>query len=133
MLPSLPSRAWIARTRFSSRLRPLPTAAGNKPDLLTANQQGATSEEGVVPGKGPPLWFCQQSERCSCGSTMRTHTTKPHARPYHYYSCARRRELQTRCDCEQPSIQARKAEPLIWEFVSELLKDPKPSGAGSKG
>jgi chemotaxis regulatin CheY-phosphate phosphatase CheZ len=28
------------------------------------------------------------------------------------------------CDCEQPSIQARKVEPLIWEFVSELLKDP---------
>lgn len=29
------------------------------------------------------------------------------------------------CDCEQLSIQARKVEPLIWEFVSELLKDPK--------
>jgi len=70
-------------------------------------------------------WELRGLMRCSCGSKMRTHTTKPRARPYHYYSCARRRQLQTMCDCEQPSIQARKVEPLIWEFVSELLKDPE--------
>jgi hypothetical protein len=29
------------------------------------------------------------------------------------------------CDCKQGSIQARKVEPVVWEFVSSLLKDPK--------
>jgi hypothetical protein len=29
------------------------------------------------------------------------------------------------CDCEQSSIQARKVEPLVWGFVSGLLKEPE--------
>ena len=28
------------------------------------------------------------------------------------------------CDCGQPSIPARKVEPVVWEFVSRLLRDP---------
>ena len=55
----------------------------------------------------------------------KTHTAHPAARPYHYYTCARRRQLQKMCDCKQGSIQARKVEPVVWEFVSSLLKGPK--------
>ena len=29
------------------------------------------------------------------------------------------------CDCEQSSIQARKVEPLVWGFVSGVLKEPE--------
>jgi hypothetical protein len=29
------------------------------------------------------------------------------------------------CDCEQSSIRACKVEPLVWEFVSGLLKEPE--------
>jgi hypothetical protein len=29
------------------------------------------------------------------------------------------------CDCKQPSIQVHKVEPVVWEFVSNLLKDPE--------
>jgi hypothetical protein len=29
------------------------------------------------------------------------------------------------CDCKQGSIQARKVEPVVWEFISGLLKDPQ--------
>jgi hypothetical protein len=63
--------------------------------------------------------------RCSYGSTVKTYTTQPSTRPYHYYFCARRRQLQKMCDCKQGSIQARKVEPVVWEFISGLLKDPK--------
>jgi hypothetical protein len=70
-------------------------------------------------------WELRGLMRCSCGSTMKTHTTQPSARPYHYYSCARRRQLQKMCDCKQGSIQARKVEPVVWEFISGLLKEPK--------
>jgi site-specific DNA recombinase len=69
-------------------------------------------------------WELRGVMRCSCGSTMKTHTVQPAACPYHYYTCARRRQLQKMCDCKQGSIQARKVEPVVWEFVSRLLKDP---------
>jgi Recombinase zinc beta ribbon domain len=71
-------------------------------------------------------WELRGLMKCSCGSTMKTHTTQPSARPYHYYSCARRRQLQKMCDCKQGSTQA-KVELVIWEFIFGLLKDPKQS------
>jgi site-specific DNA recombinase len=69
-------------------------------------------------------WELRGLMRCSCGSRMGTHTVRPRARPYHYYSCSRRRELRKMCDCGQPSIPAREVEPVVWEFVSRLLGDP---------
>src|SRR5215217_3689647 len=35
-------------------------------------------------------WELRGLMRCSCGSSMKTHTTQPVARSYHYYTCARR-------------------------------------------
>src|SRR5215217_4875391 len=70
-------------------------------------------------------WELRGLMRCSCGSSMKTHTTQPVARSYHYYTCARRRQLQKMCDCKQGSIQAHEVEPVVWEFVSGLLKEPK--------
>jgi len=62
---------------------------------------------------------------CPCGYSMKTHTTKPNGRPYQYYGCARRRQLGKKCDCKQPSIQADQIEPVVWRFISDLLKDPE--------
>jgi Recombinase zinc beta ribbon domain len=62
---------------------------------------------------------------CPCGYSMKTHITKPGGHPYHYYGCARRRQLGKKCDCKQPSVQADQVEPVVWEFISGLLKDPE--------
>jgi site-specific DNA recombinase len=118
------------RRRTTTTLRPrdewvaLTVPAYLPRSLVEEARTAMTSSRGADRKHLTREWELRGLMRCSCGSTMRTHTTKPHARPYHYYSCARRRQLQKMCDCEQPSIQARKVEPLVWEFVSELLKEP---------
>jgi site-specific DNA recombinase len=71
-------------------------------------------------------WELRGVMRCPCGVGMVTHTTNPESkRLYHYYSCRNRREFRKMCSCRQKSIQAREVEPLVWEFVSGLLKDPE--------
>ena len=70
-------------------------------------------------------WELRGVIRCSCGYSMKTHTTKSNGRPYHYYGCARRRQLGKKCDCKQPSIREHQVETMIWDFVSGLLNDPE--------
>jgi site-specific DNA recombinase len=119
------------RRRTTTALRPkdewvaLPVPAYLPRSVVEQARAAMASNRGADRKHLAREWELRGLMRCSCGSTMRTHTTKPHARPYHYYSCARRRQLQKMCECEQPSIQARKVEPLIWELVSGLLKDPE--------
>ena len=64
--------------------------------------------------------------RCPCGVNMVTFTTSPEGRgPYHYYGCRNRREFRGMGPCRQRYIQAHAVEPVIWGFVSSLLKDPE--------
>jgi hypothetical protein len=56
---------------------------------------------------------------------MRTQTTRPKAKYYHYYASSRRRKLRKMCDCRQPNIQAGVVEPVVCEFVRALLADPE--------
>src|SRR5215207_2958883 len=70
-------------------------------------------------------WGLRSILRCSCGARMVTHTSNPEGRRiYHYYSCQKRRELRKKGPCRQQSLQARDVEPMVWDFVSDLLKDP---------
>ena len=69
--------------------------------------------------------------RCSCGAKMVTHSTQPDSRYlYHYYTCRKRRDLRKMGPCRQRSLQASSVEPIIWEFISDLLKDPEIIKAG---
>ena len=69
--------------------------------------------------------------RCSCGSTMGTHTTQPHGgRVYHYYKCKRRSQLGRTGSCTQKSLKVTEVEPEVWRFVSGLLRDPEKIRAG---
>jgi hypothetical protein len=62
---------------------------------------------------------------------MVTHTTHPHGRYlYHYYSCAKRRDFRGKGPCRQKALRAEHVEPVVWEFVSGLLKDPERIRAG---
>jgi hypothetical protein len=65
--------------------------------------------------------------RCaSCGRAMQTTTiTSSSGRVHHYYRCPRRvRDGKDGCDNPQ-NLRADYVEPLVWEKVSELLKDPE--------
>ena len=60
---------------------------------------------------------------------MGTHTTTSNEKPYHYYKCFRRSDYK-RGICEQKSLRAERVEASVWEFVSNLLKDPERIRAG---
>ena len=76
-------------------------------------------------------WELRGLMRCSCGSTMGTHTTQPRGgRVYHYYKCKRRSRLGKTGSCRQKALRPAEVEPAVWHFVSELLKDPEKMKAG---
>jgi site-specific DNA recombinase len=76
-------------------------------------------------------WELRGLVRCSCGSKMRTLTTKSGDGPdYHYYTCGKRRTLGKMCSCAQKSLRAPEIEPKVWAFVSELLTDSEKIRAG---
>jgi recombinase-like zinc beta ribbon protein len=70
-------------------------------------------------------WELKGIVRCSCGRTMftrTTHTTR--TQRYYYYRCNREAAYGPDA-CSQKSIRVEKIEPLVWGFVSRLLKDPE--------
>ncbi len=76
-------------------------------------------------------WELRGLMRCSCGSTMGTHTTQPRGgRVYHYYKCKRRSRLGKTGMCRQKALRPEEIEPAVWRFVSELLVDPEKLRAG---
>jgi hypothetical protein len=75
-------------------------------------------------------WELRGLVRCGyCGVSMGTHTTRNGERLYHYYRCYCRGDYK-RGACRQENIRAEKLEAAVWEFVSDLLKDPKTIRAG---
>src|SRR5215218_7778024 len=68
---------------------------------------------------------------CPCGSGMGTQTSRSKAGSnYHYYTCVRRRKLGKICTCTQKSLGAIEVESTVWDFISNLLQDPKKISAG---
>ena len=78
-------------------------------------------------------WDLRGIMRCSCGLKMVTLTTRANAsrgcRPYHYYRCNRSKDYGYGF-CTRKGVPVGKVEPLVWEFVSGLLKDPVRIRAG---
>lgn len=71
-------------------------------------------------------WELRGLVRCSCGSKMGTHTTQPRGgHVYHYYKCRGRSPLSRSGLCKQGALRASAVEPLVWSFVSGLLRDPE--------
>src|SRR5918998_1730171 len=65
--------------------------------------------------------------RCaSCGRSMQTTSIRSTTgRTHHYYRCPKRvRDGEAGCG-NRKNIRADHAEPLVWEKISELLKDPE--------
>jgi site-specific DNA recombinase len=78
-------------------------------------------------------WDLRGIMRCPCGLKMVTQTTRANAsrgcKPYHYYRCNRSKDYGYGI-CTRKGVPVGKVEPLVWEFVSGLLKDPGRIRAG---
>jgi site-specific DNA recombinase len=72
-------------------------------------------------------WELRGLLRCSCGWRMSTHTTSSSGRStdYHYYVCKQRKRRKQACGCTQRGVKATEAESAVWEFISDLLRDPE--------
>jgi site-specific DNA recombinase len=72
-------------------------------------------------------WELRGLLRCSCGWKMTTHTAKSRGNgaDYHYYICNQRKDRGRECDCRQRAVRATEVEPVVWRFVSDLLRNPE--------
>jgi hypothetical protein len=52
-------------------------------------------------------------------------TARGNGADYHYYVCKQRKQRRQACDCTQKAVRATEAERAVWEFVSDLLRDPE--------
>ena len=69
-------------------------------------------------------WELKNLMRCSCGQNMIVNTSRYKGNAYHYYRC-KREAAYGRDACSQRSVRIEKVEPLVWEFISGVLKDPE--------
>lgn len=80
-------------------------------------------------------WQLRGVLRCSCGSSMGTHTaTRQNAsgpKAYHYYRCNRNTSYMPH-SCGQRMQRAENVEEAIWAFVAGMLSDPERVRAGVK-
>jgi hypothetical protein len=73
-------------------------------------------------------WELRGIVRCrDCGVLMTTQTSRYYKGDgsfYYYYKCRTRYDYK-RGQCHQKNIRAEPLEEYVWQFVSELLKDPE--------
>jgi site-specific DNA recombinase len=67
-------------------------------------------------------WELKGLMRCGCGQNMMTSIA--HGGKYSYYKCKRSHHYGPDA-CPQKGIRIEKVEPLVWDFVSRLLKNPE--------
>lgn len=69
-------------------------------------------------------WELKNLVRCSCGQNMILNTSRSSLRaPYFYYRCKKAAHYGREA-CSQRNIRVEKVEPLVWDFVSTILKEP---------
>ena len=125
------------RKRKTTRIRPkeewiaVPVPAFLSRSLVDLARTTMESNKGAERKYLAREWELRGIMRCSCGSTMGTHTTQPRGgRVYHYYKCKRRSRLGKTGSCRQKALRPTEVEPAVWNFISELLKDPEKIKAG---
>jgi site-specific DNA recombinase len=119
--------AWRPRAEWIG----VPVPAYLSRDLVDQARATMASNKGLERKHLAREWELRGLMRCSCGAKMVTHSTQPHRRYlYHYYTCRKRKDLRKMGPCRQRSLQASSVEPMIWEFISDLLKNPEMIRAG---
>jgi site-specific DNA recombinase len=115
-----PKEEWLA----------IPVPAYLPRDLVDRARAAMDASKGAERKHLAREWELRGLMRCPCGSRMQTKTTNPHGHTYHYYMCVRRNDLRKMCSCRQKAIRASQVEPVVWDFVSDILKDPGRVRAG---
>jgi site-specific DNA recombinase len=107
-----PYKDWIA----------VPVPAYLPRDLVDQARFLIASRKGYKRKHRAREWELKRLMRCSCGQNMLT--TTHHGGKYAYYKCKRAHAYGSDA-CPQKSIRVEKAEPLVWNFVSDLLSEPE--------
>ena len=119
--------AWRPREEWIG----VPVPAYLSRDLVDQARAAMASNKGLERKHLVREWELRGLMRCSCGAKMVTHSTQPNSRHlYHYYTCRKLKDLRKMGPCRQRSLQASSVEPMIWEFISDLLKNPELIRAG---
>src|SRR5215203_4057950 len=119
--------AWRPREEWIG----VPVPAYLSRDLVDQARATMASNKGLERKHLAREWELRGLMRCSCGAKMVTHSTQPDSRHlYHYYTCRKLKDLRKMGPCRQRSLQASSVEPMIWEFISDLLKNPELIRAG---
>ena len=118
-----PEEEWVA----------VPIPAYLDRDLVERARAMAEANRGAGGKPTTREWELRGLMRCSCGLKMATQTTRADASrgccSYHYYRCNRSKDYGPGA-CPRRGIPVKTVEPLVWEFVSGLLKDPERVRAG---
>ncbi len=111
-----PKEEWVA----------VPVPDGGIPREWVDAARAAIQDNRVPSSAGHRFWELSGGIfRCQgCGRRMSTNTVNA-ARGHHYYRCpTRQNDGKDACPMSK-TFRADKSEPLVWEFLSDLLKDPE--------
>jgi site-specific DNA recombinase len=119
-------RRYKARTSTTTRDKgdwiavPVPASLPHK--LVNQARFLTSSRKGYERKYEAREWQLKGLMRCSCGQNMQTWTA--HGGKYSYYRC--KRATRNGSDaCPQKAVRVERVEPLVWDFVSDLLTDPE--------
>ncbi len=112
---------------------PVPTSPRLPLELVEAARASMSRNRAPERKNLARAWQLRGIVRCSCGSSMSTHTaTRRRASDkmaYHYYRCNRNTSYMPH-SCGQRMARAEHVEEAVWAFVSEMLCDPERVRAG---
>lgn len=118
------------RTREKGEWIAVPVPERIPRDLVDRARSMITSRTGNERKHRTREWELKNLMRCSCGQNMILNTSRAGGRePYYYYRC-KREAAYGRDACSQRSVRIEMVEPLVWAFISGVLKDPKKIRAG---
>ncbi len=113
-----PKEEWVA----------VPVPAYMDRDLVERARAMSADNRGAERKHLTREWELRGLMRCSCGLKMATQSTRANASrgcsPYYYYRCNRSKDYGSGT-CPRKGIPVKTVEPLVWKFISGLLKDPE--------
>ena len=103
---------------------PVPLEPGLPRDLIDQARLATRSRRGNERKHRTRQWELKNLVRCSCGQNMILNTSRSSPRgPYFYYRCKKAAAYGQEA-CSQKNIRVEKVEPLVWDFVATMLKEP---------
>jgi site-specific DNA recombinase len=122
------TKRYRARTSITARDKEdwiaVPVPAYLPRELVDRARSVMTGRKGNERKHRTREWELKNLMRCSCGQNMILNTSRYKGNAYYYYRC-KREAAYGKYACPQRSVRIEKVEPLVWGFVSGMLRDPE--------